>query len=323
MTVHPSAMGGTGPIYAVGTIGFDFGTQARRDSIGEEMHLAQIRGNPDDPVQLRRLLRFRPWLVDKVIWVLKVDRIALYALEPERAHRGNWQEFVAGEVSQVLSTLARAIDGQAAPASSDSYVSRVSLAGWLTTRTARLISGQVLPVVEVAARRIDLWLENVIVDSAVSAFLEDPRLAQRTGVDVRDTADSVVRAVLNKTYAELRNGGHTPADRALNFLGTGLVHASRFFKEPLFAGWELDDVPASHELASESLNLYTLGRVVVSRSPVGSLYSDSWDVTLVFFDPRAPQRAKACYVFTVDVRDQLPVLRPHYHRFISSSRFAC
>lgn len=325
------------PIYAVGTIGFDFGTEARRDSFAEDMRIDQIRDRsrstgaagdrpvPDDPLQVHRYLQDHRWALDKVIWTLKVDRDAVYALEPEPDARASWQARSNAPdgtvVHPVYSAFMKAIAGQAEDDQSEDHISQVSLAGSLTGRDVRLLSRAVVPVVEVMAKQVYLWFDNAIVESATSAFLNDERIAEiGPGVDTRGTANDVVQAILNKTHAELRNRGLTPADRALNFLGTGLVHLGEFLKEPLFAGWELSDVQFRRNAPAEDLNFYTLGRVIVSKSPVDRINSDCWDVNLVFFDPRAPDRAKACYIFTVDVSDRVPVLQPTFYSFLSSGR---
>jgi hypothetical protein len=270
-------------------------------------------------------LRDHPWALDKVIWTLKVDRDAVYALEPEPDALPSWQVRMnapAGTVVHaVYSTFIKAIVGQAEEEQSEDHISHVSLAGSLTGRDVRLLSRAVVPVIEVMAKQVHLWFDNRIVDAVTSAFLNDKRIAMvGPGVDTSGTANDLVRAILNKTHAELRNRGLAPADRALNFLGTGLVHLGEFIKEPLFAGWELSDVEFRRDAPADDLNFYTLGRVIVSKSPVDSINSNCWDVNLVFFDPRAPTRAKACYVFTVDVSDRVPVLRPTFYSFLSSDR---
>jgi hypothetical protein len=142
---------------------------------------------------------------------------------------------------------------------------------------------------------------------------------------LQKAATNVMSALLEKTKAVLRNHGRTPGDRALNFLGTNLVHRTELTTSPvrdwdvndaILAGLEINDsAPSRDELASY---LYTLGNVVVSKSPVDRLNGDCWDIKLIFFNPAHPERAKMCYVFTLDVSDQLPVVLPGMYRFIAA-----
>jgi hypothetical protein len=83
------------------------------------------------------------------------------------------------------------------------------------------------------------------------------------------------------------------------------------------SGWVVNDVDFRTNPSPEELALYTLDRVDVSKSPVDRLYSDWWDIMLTFFNPRSSKRAKMCYLYTVDVSDQLPVVLPRVYQFVA------
>ncbi|WCE02530.1 S8 family serine peptidase (plasmid) [Streptomyces sp. HUAS 31] len=81
-------------IYAIGTIGFDFQTDAVRDSFrqlmpnvvkpatGSEPEQEQ-QPNIYDPKQLHAYLSKNPWASDKLTWTLNHDAMPIYALEAE------------------------------------------------------------------------------------------------------------------------------------------------------------------------------------------------------------------------------------------------
>ncbi|MEV0536737.1 S8 family serine peptidase [Kitasatospora sp. NPDC050463] len=80
-------------IYAIGQIGTDFRTEARRDSFRQDMgpvpgarvggHESETPANPYDPRQLYDYLARNPWASDKLTWTLTMDSTPIYALEGE------------------------------------------------------------------------------------------------------------------------------------------------------------------------------------------------------------------------------------------------
>src|SRR5207244_9882691 len=75
--VYPAACScgcqGTQPpqlVFALGQLGFDFGTEARRDSI--QQHIG-ANANPFDPRQLLEYLTSNHWDASAIIWTLNLD----------------------------------------------------------------------------------------------------------------------------------------------------------------------------------------------------------------------------------------------------------
>jgi cyanobactin maturation PatA/PatG family protease len=64
-------------VFALGTLGFDYGTEARRDSIAQHM---KQPANPHDPEQLLAYLEDNPWDATEVIWTLSGHRVLLLAM---------------------------------------------------------------------------------------------------------------------------------------------------------------------------------------------------------------------------------------------------
>ena len=89
--VNPSAIspaacscgGGSGApaqlVYALGQLGYDFGTKTRGYSI--EQHMGE-GANPQDPQQLLSYLDENPWDTASIIWTLSLDATPIYGIQP-------------------------------------------------------------------------------------------------------------------------------------------------------------------------------------------------------------------------------------------------
>lgn len=257
-------------VYALGTIGYDFGTEARRDTFRQLMPPgpAGQPGNPWDARQLVRHLEENPAESSSLIWTLRREQTPMFALEPSGAF--------AHEVYERLCML---LDGASEDRDSEDYIEQVSVPGRLSARRVRLMSGQVLPVVEIEhLRGLFGWKVNRLVDLALAglALQEDGR------------ARRALRDLLDRIYHELANPGLLGRHRALNFAATNAVQMAGTVTEAIHDGLSLDTIE-------------------VVKSPVCRQYSLCWDVKLKFFDPENLRRARHVYRFTVDVSDVMPV----------------
>jgi cyanobactin maturation PatA/PatG family protease len=136
-TITPSAV--SSKVYVLGTLGYDFGSEARRDTFKQQMPAVSINGvlvpaNPYDARQMVNHLELSPAESKSLIWTLNQELTPIYALEPQKAF--------ASEIYAVFGML---LAGQIQPAESDDYIERVSIPGNLTDRTVELFSGQVVP----------------------------------------------------------------------------------------------------------------------------------------------------------------------------------
>ncbi|MBE5231169.1 MAG: PatA/PatG family cyanobactin maturation protease [Microcystis aeruginosa PMC 728.11] len=266
-----------GIVYAIGTLGYDFGTEARRDTFKQLMPTAVIGGievpsNPYDARQMVDYLADHLSEAKSLIWTLNLELTPIYAIEP----LGSFSREVYAALQELLS-------GQVQAEDSAEYIQRVSIPGRITGRTVRLFSGQVVPVIEPdSPRGIYGWHVNTLVSAAIEAVGAEQTEAQES--QMRRTLSSF----LNRIYYDLRNLGQTSQDRALNFAATNAFQAAQTFSEAVGAGMELD-----------SIN--------VSKSPFCRLDSDCWDVQLKFFDPENSRRARKIFRFTIDVSDLIPV----------------
>lgn len=273
----PSELEDVQLVYALGTLGYDFGSEARRDSFKQlmpayEIDTTTVPANPYDARQMADYLEQNPSEAKSLIWTLNLELTPIYAIEPVgsfgRDVYGLLQEFLAGQVEAE---------------DSEDYVERVSIPGILTGKTVKLFSGQVVPVIEPHnTRGIYSWKVNTLVTAALETV-------RTTATDAtEETMRRTLGSFLNRIYYDLRNLGTTSQDRALNFAATNAFQAASTFAEAVATGMELD-----------SIN--------VEKSPFCRLDSDCWDVKLKFFDPENSRRAKKVYRFTIDVSDIIPV----------------
>ena len=225
-----------GIVYAIGTLGYDFGTEARRDTFKQLMPTAVIGGievpsNPYDARQMVDYLADHLSEAKSLIWTLNLELTPIYAIEP----LGSFSREVYAALQELLS-------GQVQAEDSAEYIQRVSIPGRITGRTVRLFSGQVVPVIEPdSPRGIYGWHVNTLVSAAIEAVGAEQTEAQES--QMRRTLSSF----LNRIYYDLRNLGQTSQDRALNFAATNAFQAAQTFSEAVGAGMELD-TRISHKL---------------------------------------------------------------------------
>ena len=274
-TIAPSAV--SSKVYVLGSLGYDFGSEARRDTFKQQMPAVSINGvlvpaNPYDARQMVNHLELSPAESKSLIWTLNQELTPIYALEPQKAF--------ASEIYAVFGML---LAGQIQPAESDDYIERVSIPGNLTDRTVELFSGQVVPVLALPnIRGMYGWQVNALVEAAVATV--SPEASEPDNVAMRRS----LKSFLHRIYYDLRNLGHLDRDRALNFAATNAFQAASTFAEAINTGMGLDSIE-------------------IEKSPFCRLNSNCWDVKLKFFDSENGSRAKKVYRFTIDVANLMPV----------------
>ena len=292
-------------VYALGTIGTDFGTEARRDTFrqlmpdvirpgeGEDGVDVFVAANPYDVFQLADYLDDNPHESTKLIWTLNLDLTPIYAVEAEPDY-----------AEAVYSVFRQALRNEALPADDDNFVARVSIPGVLTGRTVQLYSGQVVPVVRAQRRGMYTWNETQLLNGVVGALRADDAEFDE------DYLRRMVRTFLDKVYFQCRNLGQAPADRALNFAVTNAYQFASGIVNGVLTG-RLNVAGAENEI-------YTLDTINVSRSPYCRVDSDCWDVQIKWFNPENDRRAKSVYQFTIDVADALPVTLAPAHQYLTT-----
>jgi cyanobactin maturation PatA/PatG family protease len=265
-------------VYALGTLGYDFGTEARRDTYKQLMPVVEQDGrsmpaNPYDPQRMVDYLKANPSEASPLIWTLNLDLTPVYAIEAVGGYAAGVYERLVGFLSQQLLGEDEA-----------EFIDRISVPGRLPGRTARLFSGQVVPVVEVDLTR-GLYGWSV---SSLSNYVANMGSGTKKDAPTAENLKAAVSDFLTRVYYDLRNFGATSRDRALNFAATNAVQARDTLTQALSNGMALQDID-------------------VEKSPFARPDSNCWDVKLRFFDPDNSRRAKRVYRFTIDVKDVMPV----------------
>lgn len=264
------AVGGSAQwVFALGKLGYDFGIEARRDSILEHMQ----GQNPQEPRQLLEYLERTPWDAAAIIWTLNLDATPIYAIKPCGAF--------AGDVYQRLRVFLRQ--------QIDQSVERVSIPGTLVG-SLRLMSGQVVPVIQPDLRGMYSWNTEDLIKAVYNQLKSGGDRSKQDQPDDYTAWKERVENFFVRAYEELRNLGIAPQDRAINYAATNALLVAKVFKEAL-----------QEELV--------LGTYAVERSPICRPESDCWDVKLTFFNPgKIFEQASKVYLFTVDVGDVVPVM---------------
>lgn len=195
-------------VYALGQLGHDFASEARRD------WFVQIGvGNPDDPGELLAHLADHPHHAAAMTWTLLQDTTPIYALLPA----GPFAESAYGALRELFADQVAAT------------VERVSVPGVVVGR-ATLSNGQVVPLVRVDPRGLHGWSTRTLL------------AALAPGDGAASPAGAEVAVFLQRVYAELRNLGVLASERAVNFAATNAFQAERVFRDALGEGLRLDSI---------------------------------------------------------------------------------
>jgi cyanobactin maturation PatA/PatG family protease len=284
-SVRPSCeCEGAGPlVYALGEIGYDFGTLARQDSIVFEMDEGT---SPSNPAQFTAFLKKNPHFAPSVIWTLNLDGTPIYAIKPDGTFsRESYARIVEFYVDQI-----------------EEKSERAAIPGTIKGEVTLYCSGQVVPVICPEYRGMTNWNTAALRDAVGEAFRRARGLAAqpkdagkgKTPVGGKsggedDEAFLQLENFLNRIYFELRNMGAAPEERALNYAATNAF----------VPGTVVERVAKLHLLLDE---------IQVVQSPICRRDSDCWDVQLYFFNSKDVLAARLVSRFTVDVSDVVPVI---------------
>lgn len=259
-------------VYALGDLSYDFGTQARRDSIQQAM----MSSSPPDQKELLAYFAGEPpyvkpngdpdphpWDAQSIIWTLNLDATPIYAIAPS--------DPFAGVVYERLREFL-----------SDKNIDRVSIPGYISGNV-RLMSGEVVPAITPEVRGMYSWSVDALLDAL---------LKPNTPEENREELRNKIREVLDRIYYDFRNLGVTPHDRALNYAATNAFQIST-------------------SIYDATLKNLVLETVDVVKSPICRHDSERYDVKLRFFDPENLHRARIVKRFTNDVSDVIPVTIGH------------
>ncbi len=217
--VYPAKDGGAiSLVFALGNLGYDFGSEARRDSLMQHMD-----GNPNDPTQLLAYFEKNPDQAAAVIWTLNLDATPMYAVLPHGPYASTVYERLRQFLREHLT------EG----------VERVSIPGVIAGQV-RLMSGQTVPMIIPELRCMYSWSTAALIEAVCGKAPSKSAKAEEQEAFERKT--EAVTNFLQRIYHELRNLGLTSQERAMNYAGVNVANANNIFESALKRNLELHSI---------------------------------------------------------------------------------
>jgi cyanobactin maturation PatA/PatG family protease len=255
-------------VFALGTIGYDLVSEARRDSVQQHM---EAKASPTDPTAMLEYLRQYPSEAASILWTLSVDQTPLYIILPNGPFAGEvysrLREFLTEQLSE--------------------DIERVSIPGRLVGQ-ARLFNGQMLPVITPELRGMYSWTTEALVEGTAGSPAEGSTTAAQRTTNAAKRA--MVRGFLERIYHELRNLGVSSQDRAINYVATNPFHTQSVYEAAIAESMELDTIEVA--------------RSQICR-PDSDCWDVK---VYFFYPDRQVQSVRKVHRFTVDVSDVVPVM---------------
>ena len=202
-------------VYALGQIGYDFGTESRRDQF---LQLTNI--NVFDPQQLLAHLEQDPASAASLIWTLSMDTTVVYAIIPF----GPFADVAYERLREALNAQLK--EG----------AERVSVPGYVKGST-KLLNGQEVPVLYPDIRGIFSWSTPLLISATLGKAPVEKKAAELHKRKIEG-----VQNFLERVYYEVRNLGITPQERAMNYAATNAFQLEFIFKDAVLKDMELDNI---------------------------------------------------------------------------------
>jgi len=209
-----SCGGGQPPqvIYALGSLWFDFGTEARYDALVQQLG-DPVRANT--PSELFGFLKENSHFLPGITFILMQDQIPLYAVQP------------AGPFAiEIYRAMLDALESSLDEAGSEQ---RVSIPGFVAGST-RLMNGMAVPVVYPDLRGMYKWRSEHLIAGTKGT------------TSGSDASDDEILNFLNRVYYELRNLGVAPQERAMNYAATNAYQSRQVFVDSTARKYALDGI---------------------------------------------------------------------------------
>ncbi|MEU1283527.1 S8 family serine peptidase [Kitasatospora sp. NPDC005856] len=343
-------------VFAIGQVGVDFQTEARRDSFRQLMDpvereveghpgvTKELPANPYDAEQLHKYLTANPWASDKVTWTLNLESTPVYAMEAEPAAGMDWtsnplvQLGSKAEVEAIVndrSKLADALLALAAPAAPVSTIYRSFRDAYLGQNKYTQDEDGYISRISIPGRLTDRTVR--LFSGQVVPVVE----VKSRGVYIwyqKQLVDAVVKAVLTQAHHDSLTVDETYIRKTMDafldkvyyqFRNLGQTSADRALNSagtnafsvagPISKAMLLgQSVPSTVRKPDQPVSLYCIDTISVGKSPYCRMGSDCQDVKVTFFDPEDDRHARVSMLFTIDVSDEFPVTLAPAHQFLES-----
>ena len=197
-------------VYALGTIGYDFGSEAHQDSYAQSMG-----ENPNNPAAVIKYIKANPWAAEELVWTLNIDATPIYAIFPTGPHG----QYAYEKLRQYLE---QQVNGN---------IQRISVPG-VSQGSTRLLNGHAVSNLFPNLRGMYSWTTEALTAAATGSKGSAKALAEN------------VTNFLNRIYYQMRNLGVTAEERALNYAATNAYQVSSVFAAALKENLELNDISA-------------------------------------------------------------------------------
>ena len=212
-------------VYAIGRIGYDYGTEARRDAL---LQAASPNANVfalSDAEMLTYIAK-TPSDAQAIIWTLNFDAVPVYAVRPNGP-------FAPEAYAHLREFLSSQIHGES---------ELVSIPGIIVGKV-QLLSGQVVPVIEPELRGMFNWSIKALVKQVYGPEPDDATLKVSYAARINGLLNYI-----NRIYYDARNLGVTPEERALNFSATNAAQVAAVISSVSEKALELDTIAAKRSL---------------------------------------------------------------------------
>ncbi|MFE7595002.1 hypothetical protein ACFU6K_36930, partial [Kitasatospora sp. NPDC057512] len=343
-------------VYAIGQVGVDFLTEARRDSFRQLMDpveapvpgktgvTQELPANPYDAGQLHKYLTANPWASDKVTWTLNLDSTPVYAMEAEPAVGMDWSStplVPLGKKEDVVALttdhdkLADVLMALAATAPPVSTVYRSFRDAYFGQNQYTQDQDGYISRISIPGRLTDRTVR--LFSGQVVPVVE----VKSRGIFIwyqKQLVDAVVKAVVDQAHhdqvtvdeAYIRKTMDAFLDKVYyQFRNLGQTSADRALNSAGTNAFSVakqisqalllgQGIPTTVTQPGLPLALYCLDTISVAKSPYCRMGSDCQDVKVTFFDPEDDRRARVSMLFTIDVSDEYPVSLAPAHQFLDS-----
>jgi cyanobactin maturation PatA/PatG family protease len=336
--------GGNAPrslVYAIGVLGYDFGTEARRDSFKQLMPGVDAR-NPN-----------RPHFEGDTNWQLSPESYAVPAQPFDARQMVNyllgplWQDAVSSADDTIIGGNSRNTQQQGRHekyknlSEAESLIWTLNLeltpiyaiepkgsfASDVYKELSEFLAGQISSATDpeyvervsipgiLTGRTVRLFSGQVVpVIEPVKRGMYSWRsnaLIDAVIDKIGECEESVKEGIryslkhfLQRIYYDLRNLGQTSQERALNHASANIFQLASVLVDVLR---DVNRPTTTDANAPRRTVALQLDSIDVERSPFCRMDSDCWDVKIRFFDPENDRRARKVIRYTIDVSDVIPV----------------